>query len=168
MPLPSSPATTLHRDLTHYAHLGEHGTTGTPVDHPDAAWLADHASPEPGCARIPPWSRAPVHVDNRLQVAGAAIDCFPLWFPRATPAPLPSSPPRPARNWPGSPPSPTATSPSPPHHPHEVDRPHACERLVRRRRRRRCRRPLINTAGPSSEIYAFNQDHLEPCPSPPP
>src|SRR4051794_32124804 len=156
----------LCRDVAHYSQLGEHHTA-TPVDHRTAEWLADRLAQSGLRAELLPWTVRQFILDRaELQIAGETIDCFPLWFPRST-GPGPLSAPlasleigREAAFPPGH--IAVATLPAT----HEVDRPMACERLVVAAVAARASALLISTEGPSGEIYAFNQEHLEPLPLP--
>src|SRR5262245_60296961 len=79
----------LYRDVAHYAQLGEHRTT-TPVDRQTSEWLADRLAQSGLRAEFLPWTTRQFLLDRaELRVAGGPVECFPLWFPRATgPGPL--------------------------------------------------------------------------------
>jgi hypothetical protein len=156
----------LCRDIAHYAQFGEH-RTGTPVDRRTGEWLADRLARAGLRAEVRPWTVRQFLLDRcEMHVAGEPIECFPLWFPRATgPRPLSAPLAMFESDQPGDfPAGQIAIASLPPTH--EVDRPLACERLVAAATAAGASALLIGTAGPSGDIYAFNQEHLEPLPLP--
>jgi hypothetical protein len=153
----------LYRDVVYYSHLGEH-RTGTSVDRRTREWIAERLALAGLSTEPSPWSVRQFAVEQaELRVAGESVECFPLWFPRATgPQPIdaPLSLLQGGAVAAGRIACAVADTAS------EGNSPQPCKELVGAAAASGAVAILIGTEGPSEEIYAFNQEHLEPQPIP--
>lgn len=79
----------LYADVVRYAAFGDHRTATEP-DHQTSRWLEAELKRAGLKAHLSPWPHQQFHIrEQRVSVAGATYDSFPLWWPAPTgPRPL--------------------------------------------------------------------------------
>jgi len=74
----------LYRDLVAYSEFGEH-RTGTKADMLTARWIRRRLSEAGLQAELSPWSLRQFFLTRHdLKIDGRSLECFPIWYPRAT------------------------------------------------------------------------------------